>query len=218
MRFIVLGIIAGCWGGVVGFGGWRLVIGDGGRFVFLRNEATRLLQLSEGLEGAEEAAFGGGDGAGQEGKQTGIDRFADGIGCPGAGFHFAEAAETPEVLGEFIDEDFFGGRGGRMLAAERGAEFVEFGGVFTGADELLGVEAVLEGVLGGAGFAFGGAWAGGALGVAAIDFGAAFFESVEWRCVENHAVLGPDGDGSAGEWAARFGDRCKRLSLQRGEF
>lgn len=205
MRFIVKGIIAGCLGGVVVGDGFVLLIGGGGGgLLFLRNEATGFLQFGESVKGAEEAAFGGVDGAGEESEQTAIDRSANRIGLPGGGFHFAKTAETPEVVGELVDEDLFGGRGGLVLAAERGAEFVEFSGVFTGPDELLRVEAVFEGVLGGAGFPFGGARAGGALGIAAVDGGATFFEGVERRCVKNHGVRDLPGTVARGSGGGAF--------------
>ncbi len=45
-------------------------------------------------------------------------------------FHFAEAADAPEALGELIDQDLFGGIGGLVFAAETGAKLVELGRVF----------------------------------------------------------------------------------------
>ena len=149
------------------------------------------MQFGEGIEGAEETAFSGSDGAGDERKQAGFDAVVDSVGRPGECLHCAEAAKTPEVLGEFVDEDFFGGVGRLVLAAERCAEFIELGGIFTGLDDLLRVEAMLEGVLRGVRFAFGGARTGGVLGVAAVDFGAARFVS-ERLVVDGHE------SGSAG--------------------
>ena len=45
--------------------------------------------------------------ASKQGEYGGGEQFA--LGLPGAGFHFAEAAQSPEVLGEVVDEDLFGG-------------------------------------------------------------------------------------------------------------
>ncbi len=67
-----------------------------------------------------------------------------------------------------------------MLAAEGGAELVEFGGAFIGRNELLRVEAVPEGVLGGTPFAFRGARTGRELGIAAIAFRAAEWDGGGW--------------------------------------
>ncbi len=63
-------------------------------------------------------------------------------------FERAGAAETPEVLGEFIDQDVFGGVDGPMFDAEAAAEFVKFGLVLAGHDQVFGVKAVFEGVAG----------------------------------------------------------------------
>ena len=57
-------------------------------------------------------------------------------------FQLTEAAQAPEALGKFIDQDLFGGISGLMLAAEAGAELVKFGRVFARQDQLLRVEAV----------------------------------------------------------------------------
>ena len=72
-----------------------------------------------------------------------------------------EAADTPEVLGELIDQNLFD-RGCRlMLAAERSAQVIELSGIFAGKNELLRIGTVLEGVLrrpqfAGSGFGSGG--------------------------------------------------------------
>lgn len=153
----------------------------------LRNEATGLLEFGESSECAEEAAFGGGDIAGEQLEYAGGEQGA--FGLPGAGFQFAEAAHAPEVLGKFVDEDFFGGVDGLMLAAERGAEAIKFGSALFGEDELFGVEAVLEGVLGRALFTGFGAWAGGVLGVAAVGLGAIGFGGGRWLVRETHGGL-----------------------------
>ncbi len=94
-----------------------------------------------------EPALGGGHRALDESQQAVVAPGVQIFGFPGASFEFAEAAHAPEVLGELVDQDFFDGVSGLVLVAESGAEMIELGGVFAGQDELLGVEAVLEGVL-----------------------------------------------------------------------
>ena len=48
----------------------------------------------------------------------------------GVRFIATHAAETPEVLGEFVDQNFFGGVGGLVLGAQVGFEGIEVGWVF----------------------------------------------------------------------------------------
>ncbi len=45
--------------------------------------------------------------ASEKGECGGCEQVA--IGLPDAGFHFAKAAESPEVLGEVVDQDLFDG-------------------------------------------------------------------------------------------------------------
>ncbi len=99
----------------------------------------------------------------------------------GAGFEFAKAAHAPEVLGQFIDEDFFSGVGGLVFVAKSSAEVIELGGILIREDELFGIEAVAEGVLGRADFAMDGSGSGGMLGVGAIAFSLAICFGVAIR-------------------------------------
>lgn len=104
-----------------------------------------------------------------------IVQVTDVLRLKSSGFELPHAAETPKVLRYFVDQDFFGGVGGLMLGAERSAELFELGGIFGSEDELLGIEAVLEGVLARSGFALGSPGPGGVLGVSTIDPGADTF-------------------------------------------
>ncbi len=89
------------------------------------------------------------------------------------GFYGGDAAEAPEGGGEDFDEVGFEGGGGLELGEEGGSEGGEFFGGFGGEEDSFGVEAVLEGVLGGAGFAGGG---GGAAGFGSVQAGGGGFE------------------------------------------
>jgi hypothetical protein len=83
------------------------------------------------------------------------------------GFHAADAAEAELGVGHFHHTVHFGGRLGLIFVDVGVAEGDE---VFRGFEEEeggLGEEAVLAGVLGGAGFALGGSGTGGLLGVGA---------------------------------------------------
>ena len=108
-----------------------------------------------------------------ESEQSGIDRIAEIAGGPGARFESAETPQTPEMLREFVDEDFFGCVRRLMLVAKSSAEVVKFSGIFAGNHQLLRVKAVAERILRGAQFAFGGAGSGGVLSISSIGFGAA---------------------------------------------
>ncbi len=61
----------------------------------------------------------------------------------------AHAAQTPELLGELVNQDGFGFIGRLMFSAEIGAKGVQFGGIFMRKDKLGRIEAVLEGIPGG---------------------------------------------------------------------
>jgi hypothetical protein len=82
------------------------------------------------------------------------------------------AAESPVGGGEARDEHFLDDATGLEFVAEIGDEGVEVGGVLgaiaTDNDDLAGEQSVLEGVSGGAGLAFGGAWSGGPASVFAV--------------------------------------------------
>jgi hypothetical protein len=67
-----------------------------------------------------------------------------------------------------VEEVGLGGGLGAVFGAELGDEVVEIGLAFAGEEGGEGVEAMFEGVLGGAEFSVGGAGAGGFLGVCAI--------------------------------------------------
>lgn len=85
-----------------------------------------------------------------------------------AGFHAGATVETDLEAGHAFDEGGFGGRGRVKGFEERfkdGREGVE---VFTPRGDVGGGEPVLQGVLRGAVFAFGGTRAGGFFGVVAV--------------------------------------------------
>lgn len=90
-----------------------------------------------------------------------------------AGFDGGDAAEAPAGGCEDFDEFGFEGGGGLELGEECGPEGGEFFGGFGGEEDSFGVEAVLEGILGGAGFAGGG---GGAAGFGSVQAGGCGFE------------------------------------------
>ena len=94
-----------------------------------------------------------------------------------------------------------------MFAAEGSAELVEFDGALIGHDKLLRVETVLEGVLGRAGFAFGGAGTGRELGIAAIAFGAGQFGGSGWFG-ETHGSDLPDGNTAQERTGSRGVSDC----------
>jgi hypothetical protein len=110
----------------------------------------------------------------------GAGRFGGGVGAihdlAGA-FHAVgvqaaldadHAAETPVGAGHLAEAELLGLVGGLEGGAEAVEEGLEFGGVLDGEDGVAGGEVVGTAVMGDFGFAFGGAWAGGELGVAAI--------------------------------------------------
>jgi len=87
---------------------------------------------------------------------------------PKLGFDAAEAALDPLGGDEGVDERELVGVGWKEVEEELGGEGFELGGIFAGDDVGPGVDAGLESVEGGSGFAFGGGGAGGFLGVEAI--------------------------------------------------
>jgi hypothetical protein len=99
---------------------------------------------------------------GEGGCEGRRDAGGGGLGGEGGGDHLSlddvGAFETPEGVGELLEEDVLDGPGGRGILAEVGEEGVEAGAVL---DEGTGGEAVGCGVLGGALLAFGGCGAAG---------------------------------------------------------
>jgi hypothetical protein len=73
------------------------------------------------------------------------------------GFDAAHAAEAPFVCNERIDEEALDGIGGAVVFVVFGAELGEILGGFVEHDLVLGMDAVLEGVVAGCGLALGGA-------------------------------------------------------------
>ncbi len=86
--------------------------------------------------------------------------------------HDLSALTEPVMLGETVDQDVFGGRGGFVFAAQILEKVVEGVLAFGREDEELAAEAVFEAILGRDGFALLGGGTGGVLGVFVIDFGA----------------------------------------------
>ena len=124
-----------------------------------------------------EGALGRGHVALNENQQTRFEPAIEILGLQSGSLEVAHAAQAPEMLGKFVDQDVLGRVGGLMLGAQAGAEFLELGGIFVGKYKRLGVEAVLKGVVTGAGLAGGSTGAGTTLGVGAIDFGAGRFHT-----------------------------------------
>jgi len=87
---------------------------------------------------------------------------------PEARFDAAEAAEEPFGVDQGVDAHALDGRGGVVVAVVFGAEGVEVFRVFAGEDGGVGVDAGLQGIETGSGFALDGARAGGFLSVAAV--------------------------------------------------
>jgi hypothetical protein len=69
--------------------------------------------------------------------------------------------------------------------------FLEFGGVFVGENQLVGAEAVLEGVLAGARLAFRAGGSGGAVGILSSEAAIERFRTRLWReAVRKRGVAG----------------------------
>ena len=88
------------------------------------------------------------------------------------GFERGDAVETPSGIGEFLGELSFGRSGGLVFVEEPAAVLLVGGLVFAGQDRAAAGEAMAQGVMRGASFAFGRAGAGGVLGICLIDGGA----------------------------------------------
>jgi hypothetical protein len=87
------------------------------------------------------------------------------------GFAFSPAADSPELFGHFVDQDFLGGVGWLVFGAQAGFECVKFCGIFAGADDRFRVETVLEGVSAAGGFSRRTDRVSTVLGVGAVGFG-----------------------------------------------
>jgi hypothetical protein len=89
---------------------------------------------------------------------------------PELGFDAAEAALGPLGGDEGIDQGALVGVGGLVMEEEFGGKVLEFARIFAANDVRPGVDAGLEGVQRGGGFAFGGSGAGRFLGITAVGF------------------------------------------------
>jgi len=90
---------------------------------------------------------------------------------PENGFDATHAAEAPFVVNQGIDEEALVGVGGAVVLVVFGGELGEIVGGFVEHDLVVGMDAVLEGVEAGCGFAGGGARAGGFLRIGAAGRG-----------------------------------------------
>jgi len=111
-----------------------------------------------------ETAFGGGHHALNEIEM----RDQDFAGIEQPRFVGTGAAQAPELLGQFVDQDSFGFINRLMLGAEVGFELVERGGFFGADHQLFGIETVFEGVATGPRFAFRSGRSGAFLSIGAI--------------------------------------------------
>jgi hypothetical protein len=94
-----------------------------------------------------------------------------GFVVPDLGVGEGIAAKEPVGVDEGGDEEGLFGSGGLPAEEVSVGEGTEFGGVFAGDDLRSGVEAGLEGIGAGGGLSRGGAWACGALRIAAVGGG-----------------------------------------------
>jgi len=125
------------------------------------------LAVEHGLVSEEDVeVFRDGEGACREVAAI-VEGLADGAELEALG-----AAEAPVGGGEARDEHLLDDAAGLEFVAEVGDEGVEVGGILGAVaaenDDLAGAQAVLEGVLGGAGLAFGGPRSGGPASVFAV--------------------------------------------------
>lgn len=154
-------------GGGGGGGGVRLGAGCQERFEFAEGAgvlkakvAGIALEQVERVAGAVDQRLKGDGGA--EEFIGGFELLLHGglgaqhFGIDPGGFDVPEAAETPAGGGHFFDEEGFR-RGGGLETVEEGlGEFAEVLFIFIGEEHgAVGGEAVAEGVVAGAGFAFG---------------------------------------------------------------
>jgi len=90
---------------------------------------------------------------------------------PELGFDATEAAEAPLVGNERVNEEALAGVGGVMVLVVFGGELGEIFGFFVEHDLGGGEDAVLQGVVAGCGFPFGGARSGRFLRIDAVRGG-----------------------------------------------
>ena len=137
-----------------------------------------VLMAAEVRESAGLVAHGGGHGeGGLDFRVSGIDVFGLFVDAEGEkiSFESGDAVDAPRCIGEGLHELLFEGACGPEIVEEAlGVGFVG-GVVLGGKDDDVAGEAVAESVEGGTLFAGRGAWAGGVLGVGAVNGGAPGF-------------------------------------------
>ena len=96
----------------------------------------------------------------------------DGVdaGVPEFGFSVTKSVETPGVGSELVDELALYAVEGPPSGLELGGESFEFGGIFAGNDEGLGVYPVFDGVQANGGFALRRGRPGRVLRISAVSF------------------------------------------------
>ena len=128
----------------------------------------------------------------------------------GAELEALSAAESPVGGSEASDEHFLNDAAWLDLVAEVGDEGVEVGGILGAVaaenDDLAGAQAVLEGVLGGAGLAFGGPRSGGPASVFAVGL-KLFFGNAFWH--GDSPVRGAEKAPSVEITCRVIGSRCE---------
>ena len=146
------------------------------------------LEAGDVLTGARDAAFGvafaasGGIGVthaaifGAVIERTAEREVDEGGLHAGLVFDGLHAGDFPFIDDQLLDEIMLGEGGGLPFGVEIGGEGFETGGILDGEEDAAGAKSVAEGVLGDASLAFGGARAGGFLGVGAIHF------NFDFRC------------------------------------
>jgi len=159
-----LNFAAGGFGGVV-VGGRRGILGFVWQNHFFRLleevEAARILAIVTGVIAIEEvedaglvSQFAEGDGGASGGGAIGEILLFD-FEAPGFAFDGPDARLAPERDGHFFEEGLLGGSFGLKFGVEGGEELGEDVGVFVVEDDGSGEDAVANGVLRGAEFAFG---------------------------------------------------------------
>lgn len=164
------------------------------------------LEALEFLEGVAVVAVGAVDAALEAGEivviaEDGLSEFdfffgvksSLGTFLPKLGFANPEAAEEPFGVDQGVDEHALFGSSGVEAVVVFGGEGLEVSGGFAVDDLSFGVDAGFECVLGGAGFARGGAGTGGFARVEAI--GLDLFESCHGRTVAHGQAAGVPRNG-----------------------